>query len=59
MTHELLTATELQELFDLDRSTIYRMAGDGRLPAVKIGRGQAAQSGVCARAIHPITLISL
>lgn len=38
MRHELLTASELQDIFDLDRSTIYRMAGDGRLPAVKIGR---------------------
>jgi excisionase family DNA binding protein len=36
--HELLTATEVQELLDVDRSTIYRMATDGRLPAVKIGR---------------------
>jgi excisionase family DNA binding protein len=25
-------------MFDVDRSTIYRMAADGRLPAVKIGR---------------------
>lgn len=36
--HELLTATEVQNLFDVDRSTIYRMASDGRIPAVKIGR---------------------
>lgn len=35
---ELLTATQVQDMFDVDRSTIYRMAGDGRLPAVKIGR---------------------
>jgi len=34
----LLTADEVQQLLDIDRSTIYRMAGDGRLPAVKIGR---------------------
>lgn len=35
---ELLTASQVQDMFDVDRSTIYRMAGDGRLPAVKIGR---------------------
>lgn len=35
---ELLTATQVQRLFDVDRSTVYRMASDGRLPAVKIGR---------------------
>lgn len=35
---ELLTASQVQNMFDVDRSTIYRMAGDGRLPAVKIGR---------------------
>lgn len=35
---ELLTANQVQRLFDVDRSTIYRMASDGRLPAVKIGR---------------------
>jgi excisionase family DNA binding protein len=38
MQQELLTATQVQDLFDVDRSTVYRMAGDGRLPAVKIGR---------------------
>jgi len=38
MAQELLTATQLQDMFDVDRSTIYRMAGDGRLPAIKIGR---------------------
>jgi excisionase family DNA binding protein len=38
VTQELLTATQVQDLLDLDRSTVYRMAGDGRLPAVKIGR---------------------
>ena len=33
-----LTAQELQELIHVDRSTVYRMAEDGRLPAVKVGR---------------------
>lgn len=34
----LLTSKQVQELFKVDRSTIYRMAEDGRLPAVKVGR---------------------
>ena len=34
----LLTTKQVQELFRVDRSTIYRMAEDGRLPAVKVGR---------------------
>lgn len=38
MHSELLTADQVRELLDLDRSTVYRMASDGRLPAVKIGR---------------------
>ena len=34
----LLTSKQVQEIFRVDRSTIYRMAEDGRLPAVKVGR---------------------
>lgn len=34
----MLTARQVQDLLDVDASTIYRMAGDGRLPAVRIGR---------------------
>ena len=34
----LLTSKQVQEIFKVDRSTIYRMAEDGRLPAVKVGR---------------------
>ena len=34
----LLTTPEVQRLIRVDRSTIYRMAEDGRLPAVKVGR---------------------
>jgi excisionase family DNA binding protein len=37
-TADLLTAQQVQRLLDVDKSTVYRMAGDGRLPAVKIGR---------------------
>jgi len=35
---EMLTAKEMQGLLQVDRSTIYRMAEAGRLPAIKIGK---------------------
>ena len=35
---EMLTAKEIQEMLQVDRSTIYRMADRGDLPAVKVGR---------------------
>ena len=35
---KMLTAKDIQEMLQVDRSTIYRMADDGRLPAVKVGR---------------------
>jgi excisionase family DNA binding protein len=35
---EMLTAKEMQDLLQVDRSTIYRMAEAGRLPAVKVGK---------------------
>jgi excisionase family DNA binding protein len=38
MTTDLLTAQQVQELLHVDKSTIYRMASDGRLPAVKVGK---------------------
>ncbi len=34
----LLTTKDLQSLIHVDKSTIYRMAEDGRLPAIKVGR---------------------
>jgi excisionase family DNA binding protein len=34
----LLTTQDVQDLINVDKSTIYRMADDGRLPAVKVGR---------------------
>lgn len=33
-----LTTKDLQDLIRVDKSTIYRMAEDGRIPAVKVGR---------------------
>jgi excisionase family DNA binding protein len=35
---EMLTAKEMQDLLQVDRSTIYRMAEAGGLPAVKVGK---------------------
>lgn len=35
---DLLTARQVQELLHVDTSTVYRMAGDGRLPAIKVGK---------------------
>ncbi|MFA5891390.1 MAG: helix-turn-helix domain-containing protein [Actinomycetota bacterium] len=58
----LLTAEELSRLLDVDTSTIYRMAGSGRLPAVKVGRqwrfpagrvDELVRLGVAARAHNP------
>ena len=34
----LLTAQQVQELIRVDKSTVYRMAEDGRLPGIKVGR---------------------
>ena len=54
-----LTSQEMQELINVDRSTVYRMAEDGRLPGVKVGRQWrfpadrvAAQLGL---AIEPVS----
>jgi excisionase family DNA binding protein len=35
---DLLTAEQVEYLLEVDKSTIYRMAADGRLPAIKVGR---------------------
>ncbi len=37
MADELLTTKQLQEILKVDRTTIYRMADSGRIPAVKVG----------------------
>jgi excisionase family DNA binding protein len=37
VTTAMLTARQVGDLLDVDATTIYRMAGDGRLPAVKVG----------------------
>ncbi len=37
-TRDLLTAREVQDVLHIDRSTVYRMADDGRLPAIRVGK---------------------
>lgn len=34
----LLSARQVQEVLHIDRSTVYRMAEDGRLPAIRVGK---------------------
>ena len=34
---ELLTATQVQNILHVDRSTVYRMAESGRVPAIRVG----------------------
>lgn len=36
--HGLLTTRDVQQIIRVDKSTIYRMAETGRIPAVKVGR---------------------
>jgi excisionase family DNA binding protein len=38
VTTELFTAYQVRQLLDVDKSTVYRMAADGRLRAIKVGR---------------------
>jgi excisionase family DNA binding protein len=42
----LLTAVQVGDLLGIDQSTVYRMAADGRLPAVKVGRQWRFPAGV-------------
>jgi excisionase family DNA binding protein len=55
----LLTADEVGRLLDIDASTVYRMAGDGRLPAVKIGRQWRFPAERIARLLEPVTAPTL
>ncbi len=60
MATDLLTAAQVGQMLDLDTSTVYRMAGDGRLAAVRVGRqwrfpadrlARALESGIPATAV--------
>lgn len=52
MGRALLTARQVQDLLDVDKSTVYRMAGDGRLPAVKVGRQWRFPADEIQRILH-------
>ncbi|NWJ46921.1 MAG: helix-turn-helix domain-containing protein [Chloroflexi bacterium] len=38
MTNELLTIDQLAEYLQLNKNTVYRLAQDHKIPAIKIGR---------------------
>jgi len=56
ITADLLTAQQVHELLNVDKSTIYRMAGDGRLPAVRVGKQWRFPSDEIARLIGAETV---
>jgi excisionase family DNA binding protein len=61
MMVKMLTAKEMQALLEVDRSTVYRMAEDGRLPALKVGRqwrfpANKIDSWLAAQEISPSSL---
>jgi excisionase family DNA binding protein len=35
---QMLSARQVQDILHIDRSTVYRMAEDGRLPAIRVGK---------------------
>ena len=39
----LLNARQVQEILHVDRSTVYRMAESGRLPAIRVGASGASR----------------
>jgi excisionase family DNA binding protein len=58
---DMLTAKEMQDLLQVDRSTIYRMAEAGRLPAIKVGKqwrfpGDQVASWLKGQAAAPTSL---
>lgn len=53
-TRGLLTARQVQNLLHVDRSTVYRMADDGRLPAIKVGRQWRFPADRIGAILHPL-----
>lgn len=49
---ELLDAQVVQAMLRVDRSTVYRMAEDGRLPAIKVGRQWRFPAAAIDRWLH-------
>lgn len=52
----LLSAEEVGQALGIDVSTVYRMAGDGRLPARKVGRQWRFPSEAVRPQSHPVAL---
>src|SRR6056297_2133300 len=50
-----LSTQQVQDLLDVDASTIYRMAADGRLPAVRIGRQRRFPADEIEAMLRPAT----
>jgi excisionase family DNA binding protein len=48
----LLTAKAVGDRLQVDKSTVYRMASDGRLPAVKVGRQWRFPADAVERILH-------
>ena|SRR5437763_1151642 len=51
---ELLTVSETAELLKVSPITIRRYIADGRLPAVRVGRGMRVERGAIDRVIEPV-----
>jgi excisionase family DNA binding protein len=58
---DMMTTKDMQDLLQVDRSTIYRMAETGRLPAIKVGKqwrfpGDRVASWLKSQAAAPASL---
>ena len=49
----LLTVTEVADLLRINKSTVYRMAKQGRLPATRVGRQWRFRKSVLDRLLEP------
>lgn len=49
----LLTARQVQDILHIDRSTVYRMAESGRLPAIRVGSQWRFHSDAIAALLEP------
>ena len=60
---KMLTTREVQNLLHVDRSTVYRMAESGRLPAFKVGKqwrfpAEQIETWLQGKATSPLTTVS-
>ena len=53
MSTSFLTTRQVENLLGVDASTVYRMAGDGRLPAVRVGRQWRFPAEEIRALLHP------